>query len=111
MSQLQSAGLGPSIDAAGVPVTLSEWIPAGYILMLSLESLREPLRWRIPEGPGVDQLIIVQAPADTLGIQWMWETEAARWISATVAVRSAGVAMYLGSDSWTDPTNFDSRIP
>jgi hypothetical protein len=111
MDRLQQVGMGTSMEAAGVPVARSEWIPAGYIAMFALEPGLEPLRWRIPEGPGVDQLIIAQADPSSLGIQWIWQTEAARWISATVAVRSAGVVMYLGSGTWTDPTTFDSRIP
>ena len=102
---LQKVGLWPStlssnnvLMASGVPVLVEDWVPAYYMLMVAVNDVDKPLRWRLPESTnGVEGLIT--DTDDTF--KWMI-TKFRRWTSAKIVHQGAGCAYYLNSATWTD---------
>ncbi|MGE4406396.1 hypothetical protein [Pseudomonas sp.] len=103
IEQLQSDGLWPAsvggqvMSAVGVPIIVEDWVPENYILMVDYKV--RPLRWRLPEGPGVEGLI-VDTDDD---FRWLIKRYR-RWGSVKVVHRGAGACYYINGANYTDPT-------
>jgi hypothetical protein len=101
IAQLQAAGIinGPTFNAAGIPVSVNDWVPSGYMLMVDVNA--RLCHWRDTEGVGGRNLIIEVDEDFVKNI-----TEYRRYVSCTVTQKSAGCVYYLGSGTWTDYTGW-----
>ena len=103
IEQLQADGLWPSgiggqvMTAVGVPIIVEDWVPENYILMVDYKV--RPLRWRIPEGAGTENLIV-----DTDDDFQYLIKRYRRWGAVKVVHRGAGAVYYLGGASYEDPS-------
>ncbi len=102
-SALNEMGLTPQFRAAGRPVIPSEWVPSGYALLVDMSS--KPCLWRHPIGVSPTEGLRIYNPlGNVTDIRYAALRQCDRWASCKVVKRSAGVAMYFGGSSYTDPT-------
>lgn len=102
VDDLQKYGMTPQFQILGMPVVVDDWVPENYMFVVSLQL--KPVVWRPTDNPETADLIVSTSTEESLGITYYFVEEYARWTSATVVRRGAGVAYYLGGSSWTDPT-------
>lgn len=101
MDSLQANGIGPEFRLSGVNFAKTDWLPENYALMVDLST--KPMLWRNPAGTASDGALrdySVQPDIRYAGVRQLTRYGD----SAKVRYRSAGVAVYLGSGTWTDPT-------
>ena len=96
---LQQNGFTPDFRAAGVNVYHNEFIPPNYMLMFAMDGTK-PMMWRNPENDNGELEIIAREPDDV----WMQYITIQRYISCRVTQRGQGVAYYLNSGTWSDPS-------
>lgn len=100
MDKIMELGVRPEAMVSGIPIIQEDWFPENYALMVDLAV--KPLYWRNPEGRAADGgLQVYDHPGD---VQYNLNCDYVRYTSATVGIRSAGVAIYLNSATWADPT-------
>jgi hypothetical protein len=109
IQRLQAVGFTEGLMLCGVPHVKSNWIPTGYVLYHALGTPYKPMRWRVPSGPGTDNLIVY---TDTVipNSATKWWSDFVRWVGGpTIVDPSAGLALYLSAatddEAWTAPTN------
>jgi len=97
IAALQSAGIinGPTFNAAGIPISVNDWVPAGYMLMV--DTAVKFCHWRDTEGTAGRDLIVEVDEDFVRNI-----TEYRRYVSCTVTQKSAGCVYYINGASWTD---------
>lgn len=101
IAALQSAGIinGPTFNAAGIPVSVNDWVPASYMLMI--DTSVKFAHWRDTEGEGGRNLITEVDEDFVKNI-----TEYRRYCSCTVTQKSAGCVYYINSGTWADYTGW-----
>ena len=99
LDTLQKLGLTPSFQASGMAVIVNDWIPEEYLL--AVDPTVKPLYWRSPVGDPTSKLHVTDYPPDEA---YYSRQSVYQWTSATVGIRGAGVATYLGGAAYTDPT-------
>ena len=101
IARLQEAGIinGPTFNAAGIPISVNDWIPPYYMLMVDVNA--RFCHWRDTEGVGGRNLIIEVDEDFVKNI-----TEYRRYTSCKVTQKSAGCVYYLNSGTWTDYTGW-----
>jgi len=104
LERLQKAGLTPNFEIDVEAIKKEDWVPENYAVMF--DHTKPPLWWRTPKGRAKDGKLQFYRTQDQP--DYYWEESYVRYVSAKVGLRGAGVGMYFGGASWTDPTfNFD----
>jgi hypothetical protein len=98
---LQKMGYDSPMVLGGIPTYANDWIPVGYIAAWSTAGQR-PFMWRDPEGAARDGGLRAWSRVPDERYEF-FETYV-RWCSVKCIKRGQGAVMYLGSDSWSDPT-------
>lgn len=101
IAQLQSEGIinGPTFNIVGIPVSVNDWVPANYILMVDVNA--KPCHWReteVPAGRGLVTDLDEGFHSIISGYR--------RYVSCKVTKRSAGAVMYVNNATWADPTGW-----
>lgn len=107
IDRLQAEGLWPrgltrpTLEVLGIPIVVDDWVPVDYVLMLDLNVPGKLGRWRHPDGPGTEGIIIEMG----IGDRYKDTINGYRlWVSANVVHRSAGCVAYLRGASYVVPS-------
>jgi hypothetical protein len=101
IARLQEQGIinGPVFNVAGIPVSVNDWVPQYYMLMV--DASVKFAHWRDTEGVAGRNLVVDVDEDFVKNI-----TSYRRYCSATVTQKSAGVVYYLNSATWADYTGW-----